>query len=304
MKHICIYCCLYFITLIVYHRLFFYANRVVVFFIIGFAETVFIGYNIPRQKQKNFMPLQLPSFKSFQAGYIFLILGIFSVSGLTALAQSSPNFSLGGGFNGGTGQSISGNFVQNCNGISGLSGQGASSNYSVTSGTNCDVPDLSINFRAAPEKRVPVGGLNLAQDNLQMSLYPAGSSNTAFISTPSQVIDTNGNSTTPLTAAVGAGQYDVKVKTSQHLTQKTSNITLNGGTNNVDLSNGLTQFLRAGDINGAGNTLGDDAVNALDISKEIGTLGLNQPQQDLNRDGQVNALDIGILLKNLGQTGD
>jgi hypothetical protein len=259
---------------------------------------------IKQTKTKNFMPSRLSPFKHFQAGYISFTLGVIGVSGLTALAQSSANFQLGNGFNGGSGQSISGNFVQNCNGISGLSGQGSSSNYSVTSGTNCDVPDLSINFRVAPEKRLPNGGLNLAQDNVQMSLYPAGSSNTAYISIPSQIIDTNGDSTASLTAAVGAGQYDVKVKTSQHLTQKTSNITLNSGTNNLDLSNGLTTFLRAGDVNGAGNTLGDDAVNALDISKEIGTLGLNVPQQDLNRDGQVNALDIGILLKNLGQTGD
>jgi hypothetical protein len=254
-------------------------------------------------KNKNFMPPRFFPFKTFQAGSISLILGIFCVSGLTALAQSSSNFSLGGGFNGGAGQSISGNFVQNCNGVSGLSGQGASSNYSVTSGSNCDVSDLSIKFRAAPEKRVPVSGLNLAQDNVQLKLSPAGGATSAFTSTP-QSIDSIGNATAPLTASVGAGQYDVRVKTSQHLTQKAGNITLNSGVNNLDLTSGLTQFLRAGDVNGTGNTLGDDAVNALDISKEIGTLGLNEPQQDLNRDGQVNALDIGILLKNLGQTGD
>jgi hypothetical protein len=249
------------------------------------------------------MPLRLFKLKSIQSSFLPFILGIICISGLTCLAQSSPNFSIGGGFNNGSVQSISGNFIQNCNRVNGLSGQGASSNYSVTSGSNCDVSDLSINFRTAPEKRVPVSGLNLAQDNVQLKLSPAGGATNAFTSTP-QTVDADGNSTALLTASVGAGQYDVRVKTSQHLTQKTSNITLNSGVNNLDLTSGLTQFLRAGDVNGSGNTLGDDAVNALDISKEIQVLGQPDAQYDLNRDGQVNALDIGILLKNLGQTGD
>ncbi len=229
------------------------------------------------------------------------VLGAF---GIVGLAQTSPNFSLGDGFGNGGGQSISGNFVQNCNQISGgAAGQGNSANYSVTSGVKCDTSQLSLNFRAAPEKRVPNPGLNLAQDNTQLQIFSVGNPNSVYTSPSTLSLDNDGNSTATITAPIAAGQYDISVKTSQHLSKRNSNISLNSGTNTVDLTNSLTNYLKAGDVNNAGG-LGDNTVNALDISKEINQLGGSDGQTDLNRDTKVNALDIGILLKNLGQTGD
>jgi Dockerin type I domain len=238
-----------------------------------------------------------------QLGILCSILGIFCVSGLVGYAQSSPNFQLGGGSGNGGAASISGNFVQDCGQISsGPVGQGSSSNFSVASGVSCITPSLTINFRVAPEKRIPISGLNLGENTVSLKLFVASGTTPVYTHPTPITIDNDGYNTAPIVAPVGPGQYDIAIKSAQHLTRKFRTIILNSGINTLDLTNSLSEYLKAGDVNAAG--LGDDAVNALDISKEINQLGSQPLQQDLNRDGTVNALDIGILLKNLGQIGD
>jgi hypothetical protein len=258
-------------------------------------------YNKAIPKQKSKMSQRSTASLYYSLISFTLILGVFSVSGL---AQSSANYILGGGLENGGGQSISGNFIQNCNQISGGAiGQGSSSNYSITSGVACENGSVNFDFRAALEKRIPIAGYNLAQDQVKISLFAVGNQTPVHTSTNALSLDSNGNSTSQVSAPISAGQYDISIKTSQHLSERTNNVTLTNNSNMIDLSNSLTNFLRAGDVNNTGG-LGDDTVNALDISREINQLGSGDGQTDLNRDSKVNALDIGILLKNLGQHGD
>jgi len=53
-----------------------------------------------------------------------------------------------------------------------------------------------------------------------------------------------------------------------------------------------------------GEITGDDAVNALDIAKNIGLYYTDDFITDQNRDGVVNAPDIAIILANYLKTGD
>jgi hypothetical protein len=246
--------------------------------------------------------LRQPSTK-FSHFIIFfaLFLGIFSVSGL---AQSSANFVLGGSFENGGGQNISGNFVQNCNQISGgIIGQGASSSYSISSSVPCESSQVTFNIRVAPEKRIPINGLNLFENTVIVKIFSVGGSSLLYQTPAPLSLDQDGYSATTITAPLASGNYDIIVKTNQHLSKKYTNILIPPGLNTLDLTNSLANFLKAGDVNITEN-LGDNTINALDISKEINQLDTSSLQPDLNRDTKVNALDIGILLKNLGQSGD
>jgi hypothetical protein len=232
--------------------------------------------------------------------FLSLTLGIFSVYGI---AQSSTNFILNGSLESGSGQTISGNFVQNCNQISGGAiGQGSSTNYSITSGLNCQSNSILINLRLAPEKRIAISSLNLAEDTIYLKLFLSGTNILAYTHPTPIIIDEDGFTTAPIQVNVTPGQYDIAIKSAQHLTYTFKNHNLNSTLNTLDLTNLLTTKLKAGDVNGV--TLGDDSINSLDISKEVNQLGNSALQQDLNRDGKINALDIGILLANYGQSGN
>jgi hypothetical protein len=253
---------------------------------------------IPKQKSK--MSQRSTASLYYSLISFTLILGVFSVSGL---AQSSANYILGGGLENGGGQSISGNFIQNCNQISGGAiGQGSSSNYSITSGINCKTSTLSLNLHLAPEKRVVLSHPNLAEDTIQLKLYLAGTHILVYTHLIPISINQDGYTTSIIQASVAPGQYDIAIKSAQHLTSTYKNQSLNIGMNTLDLTNSMTVKLKAGDVNGV--ALGDDTINALDISKEVSELGGSTAQQDLNRDGRINVLDIGILLANYGQNGN
>lgn len=119
--------------------------------------------------------------------------------------------------------------------------------------------------------------------------------------------------------AVSAGNYDVFIKTHQHLSRKLSNLALIDGLNVFNFSTtdntlGILGPVRllAGDISGAGttpDTLGDNEINSVDLSillndldaEDLVTRGI---RANLNQDVVVNSVDLSLLLKNLDLQGE
>ena len=115
------------------------------------------------------------------------------------------------------------------------------------------------------------------------------------------------------------GNYDVAIKTTQHLTRKLKNVFLGAGLNTLNFTQANNDTstigdvrLLAGDINNAGNsttTLGDDVVNAVDLNILIDDLDLDDPtahayRANFNQDTVVNSVDLSLMIDNLDKTGD
>ncbi len=231
---------------------------------------------------------------------LVLLLSATTVSAATV----SPNYLIEGNPNAGSGVSGSLQYSIDCSQIGGVAaGISQGLQYLITSGVPCVTPvPVQISFRVAPEKRVPIGGLNLTENTVTFSLKFSNTPiSTPFlpVSNTYLAVDSDGYSTNPIVTMMFPGQYDLKIKTQQHLSLVVLGIVIQPGTNVFDFTNSLTTFLEAGDVNSV--PFGDDAVNALDIAKELQNLGSADTQTDLNRDTTVNALDIGILLANLGK---
>lgn len=125
--------------------------------------------------------------------------------------------------------------------------------------------------------------------------------------------------TTTTMTGLSSGTYDVGIKTHQHLTKLIQDVTLTAGTttvlnftNETNTSTKGSERLLAGDISGLGNsttTLGDDVINAVDISILVNDLDDddltgNVLRPNLNQDVVVNAVDLSILIKNLDLEGE
>lgn len=116
---------------------------------------------------------------------------------------------------------------------------------------------------------------------------------------------------------VTPGNYDVYLKSNQHLRKKLANVTVGSGTTTLNFTTvdnagakGVL-LLRAGDVSaGSGpGVFGDNVVNASDISTLIGVLDNsdvtgNAITANLNQDIVVNASDISLMLTNLDQNGE
>jgi len=95
-----------------------------------------------------------------------------------------------------------------------------------------------------------------------------------------------------------AGNYDIYIKGSSHLTSKFTNKTIGPiAISDHDLT---SKVLRAGDA----HPIADDYINSLDISYIINNFGTNDIRADLDKNGIVNESDIELLLNNLYQKGD
>jgi len=120
----------------------------------------------------------------------------------------------------------------------------------------------------------------------------------------------------PLT--VTAGNYDVGVKTHQHLTKVLRGVNLSDGPNVLNFTQASntapfgTVRLLAGDVSGSTSspaTLGDDVVNSVDLSILINDLDRDDAtnrgiRANLNQDPVVNSVDLSLMLKNLDVTGE
>lgn len=173
---------------------------------------------------------------------------------------------------------------------------------------------------AIPEGRV--GPLNTNWDTIYY-LYvkdPATSNLVYKMNSLATTTVTGENTTTPaIFALADDGNYDVFVKTHQHLSRKLGNIFLTEGPNilnftTIDNSVGSLGSVRllAGDINGAGitpETLGDNEINSVDLSIMLNDLDADDSttrgiRANLNQDIVVNSVDLSLLLKNLDVQGE
>ncbi|HRY36904.1 MAG TPA: hypothetical protein P5230_03460 [Candidatus Magasanikbacteria bacterium] len=115
------------------------------------------------------------------------------------------------------------------------------------------------------------------------------------------------------------GNFDVYIKTHQHLSKKLANISIPDGLNifnftTTDNADGVTGPVRllAGDISGLGvdpNTLGDNEINSVDLSIMLNDLDANDLttrgiRANVNQDVVVNSVDLSLLLKNLDMQGE
>lgn len=175
------------------------------------------------------------------------------------------------------------------------------------------VPTSTVTVHwAIPEMRVGPPGTN---DDIRF--YLTARSGGVVVATTPIIASTTAEGTYdfPIPINVPDGIYDVGIKSHQHLTKILRNIAL--GTTSTILN--FTQpdnsssegagVLTAGDINGDGlspATLGDDKINALDITTLLQQFGSTDKyaRANLNQDGKVNALDLTIILKNFNLTGD
>lgn len=114
------------------------------------------------------------------------------------------------------------------------------------------------------------------------------------------------------------GDYDLTIKTHQHLTKKLNDIAMVAGTNTLNfstLNNAVlkgSEVLLAGDISNAGTspaTLGDDVVNSIDLSLALNVIDDDDPtgnvlRANLNQDVVVNSVDLSMMIKNLDAEGE
>jgi hypothetical protein len=122
-----------------------------------------------------------------------------------------------------------------------------------------------------------------------------------------------------LLSNLGATNYDIVIKTNQHLSRRLANIPLVEGLNifnfsTTDNQSGVTGPVRllAGDISGIGvspGTLGDNEINSVDLSIVLGVLDGeditgNDVRSNLNQDAVINSVDLSLLLKNLDEQGE
>lgn len=157
----------------------------------------------------------------------------------------------------------------------------------------------SILIKALPEKRVNKLGGNLANySRFQIKHITSGSLLLEDFFTTGLLGLKEGVDISSL----ASGTYNVFLKGHSHLTKKLADLSITSENTQIDFSNGGIQYLLAGDVNGV--ILGDDVVNAIDLSILINDLDSFDLRTDLNRDNTVNALDLSILITNLDRHGD
>jgi len=171
---------------------------------------------------------------------------------------------------------------------------------------------------AVPEGRVGLAGTNW--DTLYYLTVKDPSDNSILFSTTTlSQTDIEGKDLTAIPVPnVGSGAYNFYIKGHQSLTKKLSNISLLSGLSQLNFTqadNSATLgslLLLAGDISGSTSspsTMGDDVINAVDLSIMLNSLDDDDPttrglRPNLNQDPVVNSVDMSLLLNNLDKEGD
>jgi hypothetical protein len=196
---------------------------------------------------------------------------------------------------------------------------GASLNWSVS--LQVTNPVAGTVRWAIPEYRVGASSTNW-DTVFQLKVLTAIDGDNIILWAQSELATTSvaGDYLTPIsfTDVISSSTYDVTIKTTQHLTAKLDDVFLDAGDNTLN----FTQFdnsifvgprrLLAGDIDNAGistTTLGDDIINAVDLSILLNRLDEDDPttrgiRANLNQDPIVNSVDLSIMIKNLDMEGE
>ncbi|NEN23583.1 HYR domain-containing protein [Cryomorpha ignava] len=137
--------------------------------------------------------------------------------------------------------------------------------------------------------------------DMRILLYDAGTPN--LVGTFIATIDANGDFSVALSGVL-PGTYDVFFKAERYLQQGYLNQTISGS--NVYALTGLIP----GDISGGSDVFNDNVINSLDLSLIVGSYN-TQPGDanynercDLNCDGQVDGLDLSLLIFFYLEVGD
>jgi len=174
---------------------------------------------------------------------------------------------------------------------------------------------------AYPEQRSGAAGTNYDTDYF-FSIHDADNASRETLYQHFNLLSSTNAGTTSLfltlPGGIIEGIYDVAIKPEAHLSRVLNNAFLQVGENILNFTSesnspsiGSVRLI-AGDINGAGlspSTMGDDVINAIDLSVLLSDFGNSDPsgsarRANLNQDNVVNQEDLNILLGNLDKEGD
>ncbi len=174
-----------------------------------------------------------------------------------------------------------------------------------TSGKTAGVVDVSVvvedcfmTFVAYPEKRIPATG-NWGEE-LEIKVIDPDTMAEVYTETlTSNNLGQAISSVCPYAAFTEGKGYTVQIKGRSHLRKQFSNVVLtNFPLPIVDLTS--TGHLLAGDTD---EPEGNNIVNYLDINTLSKYIYTANARNDLNRDGEVNSLDIANMITNLDLYG-
>ena len=203
------------------------------------------------------------------------------------------------------------------------SGDGCSSDCETEEGGGAQPPQYVYisQITAYPEQRSGPLGTNYDTTYTFSILNPDNQNHQVLYQYPDLLTSTNSGVSSvyivpPFT--ITEGTYDIALKSKAHLSRVLDNVYLQIGENLLNFTNeaNLPQIgsvrLIAGDINDLAtspDTLGDDVINAVDLSILLHEYGNsdstgNSIRANLNQDPVVDELDLNILLNNLDKEGD
>lgn len=158
----------------------------------------------------------------------------------------------------------------------------------------------SLKIIAKPEKRVFKPGGNLDLDVTVLFYDPAIEQVVHMLNTS---LDKSGSSTLYQLVMPTGNNLQVILKGQSHLAKKIVGVNIANGQDIIlDFTDGGYFELLAGDVQGTG--LKDNFIDILDLAAEDVKFNANYLNEDLNRDGIVDVLDLSIILVNYNQQGD
>lgn len=156
-----------------------------------------------------------------------------------------------------------------------------------------------LNLTAKPEKRIPA--INNWSAELTVEIYT--SSNT-YLGNFVTNTDNFGQATVNICnegfQLSGSANYNFYIKGQSNLKKLFSNLpAFEFATTTIDYTPGSVRL-----INGETSNVYDNKINTLDISTQVTKIGTSDVKNDLNRDGEVNVLDLSNTITNFNLTGD
>jgi len=197
------------------------------------------------------------------------------------------------------------------------SNDGCSATCTTEGGGGAPPPEEIIitQITAYPEQRSGASGTNYDTKYFFSVLTPDNQNHQIVYTQPTLLSTNNQGIGYPYLTLSGitANTYDITFKSYQHLTSMLDNVYLRTGENFLNFTNPAnlpqigSQVLTAGDIDNSGtspSTLGDDAINSVDLSVMLQNMGSsdssgNNVRANLNQDTVVDEADLNILLNNL-----
>lgn len=160
------------------------------------------------------------------------------------------------------------------------------------------VPVCNLQLTARPADRIPPIGnwgtyLNVSVTNLSDQQQFAFAGNSDNQGTINYDLCDNGVSVEP-------GTYNFYIRGLSHLRKRFPAVQTFTNYNSSVIFAAPSQYLVAGET----SEVYDNFINGLDISTQVVSLYTGDEQDDLNKDGVVNALDLSITVKNLYVQGD